>query len=95
MEDINKELSGFSDSPYDFRYEEKGFYRNKNGLTAEIVEKLSEDKNDPEWMRIFRLKSLQIYNELKAPEWGPDISGLNMDEIATYVLPNTKMQTKL
>lgn len=94
MEDINKELSGFSDSPYDFRYEEKGFYRNKNGLTAEIVEKLSEDKNDPEWMRIFRLKSLQIYNELKAPEWGPDISGLNMDEIATYVRPNTKMQTK-
>ena len=74
-----------TDSPYDFRYEENGFYRNKKGLTEEIVAKLSEDKNDPEWMKEFRQKSLQIYNSLSIPEWGPDISALNMDEIATYV----------
>lgn len=83
-----------TDSPYDFRYEENGFYRNKKGLTEEIVAKLSEDKNDPEWMKKFRQKSLQIYNSLSIPEWGPDISALNMDEIATYVRPNTKMQGK-
>lgn len=83
-----------SSSPYDFKYEEKGFYRNKQGLTKEIVEKLSQDKDDPEWMKEFRLKALETYNELKVPEWGPDISGLNIDEIATYVRPNTKMQTK-
>ena len=81
-------------SPYDFRYEEKGFYRNKSGLTEDIVRKLSEDKNDPEWMREFRLASLKLYNELRVPDWGPDISGLNIEEIATYVRPNTKMQTK-
>ncbi len=81
-------------SPYDFKYEEKGFYRNKAGLTEDIVRKLSEDKNDPEWMREFRLESLKIYNKLSVPDWGPDISGLNIDEIATYVRPNTKMQTK-
>ncbi|MDE7139889.1 MAG: Fe-S cluster assembly protein SufB, partial [Treponemataceae bacterium] len=34
-----------------------------------------------------------LYNELRVPEWGPDISALNMAEIATYVRPNTKMQT--
>lgn len=94
MEELKKEIKPIDSSPYDFRYEEKGFYRSKNGLTKEIVEKLSEDKNDPEWMRNFRLKSLDIYNELKAPEWGPDISDLNMDEIATYVRPNTTMQTR-
>ncbi|WP_147613972.1 Fe-S cluster assembly protein SufB [Treponema pectinovorum] len=86
------DIPEISQSPYDFRYEEKGFYRNKKGLTKEIVEKLSEDKDDPLWMREFRLKSLEIYNSLKEPEWGPDISDLNMDEIATYVRPNTKMQ---
>ena len=94
MAEKNNEIPEISESPYDFRYEEKGFYRNKQGLTKEIVEKLSEDKHDPEWMREFRLKALETYNELKVPEWGPDISGLNMEEIVTYVRPNTQMQTK-
>ncbi len=90
----NTDTQDLSSSPYDFKYEEKGFYRNKQGLTKEIVEKLSQDKDDPEWMKEFRLKALETYNALKIPEWGPDISGLNIDEIATYVRPNTKMQTK-
>lgn len=81
-------------SPYDFRNEEHGAYRNKAGLTEAIVRQLSEDKNDPDWMREFRLASLNTYNELRVPAWGPDISALNMAEIATYVRPDTKMQTK-
>lgn len=80
-------------SPYDFRNEERSAYRNKAGLTEAIVRQLSEDKNDPDWMREFRLESLKLYNELRVPEWGPDISALNMAEIATYVRPNTTMQT--
>ena len=95
MEKTEKDkIEEISSSPYDFRYEEKGFYRNSTGLTKEIVEQLSKDKNDPEWMRQFRLKSLELYENLKMPEWGPDISGLNINEIATYVRPNTKMQGK-
>ena len=50
MEKDNKiDISKFSEkpdssSPYDFRYDEKEgeFYRNKTGLTAEIVSKLSD-----------------------------------------------------
>lgn len=79
---------------YDIKDEEKDAYRIEEGLTPEIVEKLSKEKNDPEWMREFRLNSLKIYNELKVPEWGPSIDGLNMDEIVTYVRPNTKMSAK-
>ncbi len=82
-------------SMYDFRYEEtEDFYRIESGLTPEIVETLSKEKGDPEWMREFRLNSLRIYNELRVPEWGPSIEGLNIDKIATYVRPNTKMQGK-
>nr|WP_318660417.1 Fe-S cluster assembly protein SufB [uncultured Treponema sp.] len=82
-------------SMYDFRYEEtKDFYRIKNGLTEEIVETLSKEKGDPEWMREFRLNSLKVYNELKVPEWGPSIDDLDIENIATYVRPNTKMQAK-
>ena len=86
VEDIDRSL-------YDFRYEEKDgeFYKIKEGLTEDIVLEISEKKNDPEWMRDFRLKSLDIYNKSEMPNWGPDISGLNVDNIVTYVKPNTEM----
>ena len=87
VEDIDRSL-------YDFRNEDKDAYRISEGLTREIVEQISREKHDPEWMREFRLKSLEIYNSIQMPQWGPSIEGLNMDNIVTYVRPNTKMQGK-
>ncbi|MDD6899238.1 MAG: Fe-S cluster assembly protein SufB, partial [Treponema porcinum] len=87
IQDINREF-------YDFRYEEseKDFYRIEAGLSPEIVKKLSQEKGDPEWMAEFRLKSLEIYNKTGvSASWMPDITGLNMENIATYVRPKTKM----
>ena len=85
VEDIDR-------SVYDIRDEEKDAYRLEEGLTADIVEKLSKEKHDPEWMREFRLKSLEVYNNMKVPDWGPSIDGLDMDNIATYVKPKTEMK---
>lgn len=79
-------------SVYDIRDKEHDAYRIEAGLTPEIVDKISKEKNDPEWMHEFRLKSLEIYNGMKIPDWGPSIEGLDMEHIATYVRPNTKMQ---
>ena len=90
-----KEKSQVADidrSIYDIRDEENDAYRMQSGLTPEIIEKLSEEKNDPVWMQQFRLQSLQIYNETPVPNWGPSLEGLDIDNIATYVRPNTKMQ---
>ena len=81
-------------SLYDFRNEEKDAYRVKAGLTPEIVEKISKEKGDPEWMTLFRLQSLQVYNETVFPDWGPPIDELDMNNIVTYVRPNTKMSAK-
>lgn len=79
-------------SVYDIRDKEHDAYRIEAGLTPEIVDKISKEKNDPEWMHEFRLKSLEIYNGMKIPDWGPSIESLDMEHIATYVRPNTKMQ---
>ncbi len=87
VEDVDRSL-------YDFRNEDKDAYRIKQGLTPEIVEKISKEKNDPVWMQQFRLHSLQIYNETQMPDWGPSIEGLDMDNIVTYVRPNTHMTAK-
>ena len=87
VDDIDRSL-------YDFRNEDKDAYRIQEGLTREIVEKISREKHDPDWMLEFRLKSLEIYNSIQMPQWGPSIEGLNMENIVTYVRPNTKMQGK-
>mgnify|MGYP000769701976 CR=1 FL=1 len=62
VDDINR-------SVYDIKNEENDSYRIKQGLTPEIVEKISEEKHDPAWMREFRLKSLETvsYTHLTLP----------------------------
>ncbi len=76
-------------SMYDFRKEEDA-WRVDSGLTEEIVRQISEEKNDPDWMRDFRLHSLEIFNRTSMPDWGPSIQGLDMEHIVTYVRPNTE-----
>lgn len=85
VEDIDRELY---DEHNPFVYS----YKAEKGLTAEIVREISRKKDEPEWMTEFRLKSLEIYNKLDVPPWGPDIGELDIDNIVTYVKPPTEMQ---
>ncbi|MBR2672718.1 MAG: Fe-S cluster assembly protein SufB [Oscillospiraceae bacterium] len=86
IEDVNREF-------YDFRFEEgDDVFRVSEGLTEAIVSEISREKNDPDWMREFRLRSLEIYKRTDMPDWGPPIDGLNMDNIVTYVRPNAGMK---
>lgn len=88
----NKTVTDIDRSIYDIRDKENNDYRMRSGLTEEIVLKLSEEKNDPDWMREFRLRSLEIYNRLDIPDWGPPLSGLDIDNISTYVRPKSNMK---
>lgn len=95
MAEIQKtQVNEIDRSFYDFRYEVDAAYQTEAGLSREIVEQISREKDDPEWMREFRLKSLDIYNRTPLPTWGPPLDGLNMENIVTYVRPNTEMQAK-
>ena len=89
IEDVDRSL-------YDFRYEEKAedFYRVDEGLDPEIVEQISNEKNDPQWMHDLRMKSLEIYNRKSIPDWGPSIDGLDMNRIVTYVRSKSRMSAK-
>jgi len=68
-------------------------YKIKKGLTEDIVREISKIKNEPQWVLDIRLKALETYYKLELPKWGPDLSELNMDEIATYVKPKTELNT--
>lgn len=80
-------------SLYDFAKGEEGFERLDAGLTPAIVEEISRRKNEPAWMLDFRLQSLETYYELDVPDWGPSLEGLDIDNIVTYVKPNTEQQS--
>ena len=87
------EVKDIDRSMYDFRYSEDDAFKLDEGLTPEIVAQISKEKNDPEWMAEFRQKSLELYNKMDIPDWGPSIEGLDMDHILTYVRPkDNKMQ---
>ena len=79
---------------YDFRDEGTERSRVDEGLTEDIVRRISEEKKDPDWMREFRLKALNLYDKIPVPDWGPSIEGLDMDNIVTYVRPKSDMRAR-
>lgn len=62
----------------------------KSGLSRALVERISADKGEPEWMLEKRLKALKLFEEASMPMWGPDLSALRLDEITYYVRPDAK-----
>lgn len=71
---------------YNFRTESTAVFKARKGLDRTIVAQISEMKNEPDWMRDFRLKSLDIFNAKKMPTWGGDIA-VNFQDIFYYLKP--------
>ncbi|MCR4648224.1 MAG: Fe-S cluster assembly protein SufB [Lachnospiraceae bacterium] len=87
-------IEDIDESIYDFRFEEDEEDILGRGIGADLIDEISKEKNDPEWMRAFRQKSLKIFHNTKMPQWGPSIEGLDMDRIVTYIRPKAKMRNK-
>ena len=58
------------------------------GLTEDTVRKISAEQEEPEWMLDHRLECLKIFKNMKLPTRGPDLSGLNLDDIVYYAKPH-------
>jgi Fe-S cluster assembly protein SufB len=74
---------------YDFRTISKAVFKARKGLDAEIVNQISEMKGEPEWMRDFRLKSLETFYAKPMPNWGGNID-INFQDIFYYLKPTDK-----
>lgn len=85
IEDIDR---GIYDVKNEFTYK----YKSDKGLTPEIIVEISKEKNEPQWMTDFRLRSLEIYNNKPIPTWGVDLTDLHMENIITYIRPDTDMK---
>lgn len=84
LDEINRNI-------YDIKNKDDYEFKIKKGLTKEIVEEISKRKNEPGWMKEIRLKAVDVYESLELPTWGPDLSELDMNDIATYVKPKTSL----
>ena len=51
------------------------FFKSGRGLSHELVEAISEHKNEPDWMRKFRHQSLDYFLARPLPGWGGDLTG--------------------
>lgn len=87
--EANREIS-VDRSTYDSFNEEKLTYKAKPGLTEDLVREISKTKNEPEWMLKKRLEGFKAWQELKTPEWGPDISDLDIDKLHLFMRPDAK-----
>ncbi len=85
--DVGEYKYGFRDST------DKYHYKSKRGLTREVVEEISSMKGEPEWMRSFRLKALDIFNAKPMPTWGNTrlLNEIDFDDIYYYIKPSERM----
>jgi Fe-S cluster assembly protein SufB len=66
------------------------FFKSGRGLSPELVAAISEHKNEPDWMRKFRLKSLEYFMARPLPTWGGDVTGIDFENIFYYIRPTEK-----
>jgi len=85
-----KETEIVEEYKYGFHDKDVSVFRTGRGLTREVVEEISRQKNEPQWMLDERLKALEIFYSKPMPQWGGDLSELNFDEIVYYVKPSEK-----
>ena len=72
---------------WEFHDPERSVYSTGRGLNKNVVEEISEIKKEPDWMRRLRLRSLEIFLSKPVPTWGPDLSGIEWDNIKYYTRP--------
>lgn len=75
---------------YGFHDDVKPVFTTGDGLSEDVIRKISKAKEEPEWMLDFRLKSLELFHKIPMPSYGPDLSDLNFDEINYFIRSSDK-----
>ena len=73
---------------YDFKDSETNYvFKSERGLSPSVIRQISAMKNEPEWMLEYRLKAYEHFMRRPMPNWGADLSELDLNEIFFYVRP--------
>ena len=93
IEELNPGLKGLG--RYDFGWADSDVAgaSAKRGLNTDVVEDISNRKNEPEWMLKLRLKSLRLFDRKPMPSWGSDLTGIDFQNIKYFVKSTEKQAT--
>ena len=80
------------DYKYGFSTQTESVITSGKGLSKEVVQFISNAKNEPDWMKKFRLDSYKAFIEKENPNWGPDLSGINFDDYTYYIKSTEKTE---
>ncbi len=75
---------------YGWHDESKPVFEPKRGLSSDVVEEISALKDEPRWMRDLRLKAYRHFERRPMPQWGSDLSGIDLDSIFYFVRSTEK-----
>jgi len=80
------------DYKYGFKTETKSIRETKRGLSESVVREISEIKKEPKWMLEVRLDALKTFYEMSDPNWGPDLTDIDFNDIIYYIKPSDKVE---
>src|SRR5699024_6903279 len=72
------------DYDYGFSDDVQPIYSTGRGLTEATVREISAEKDEPEWMLNYRLRAYRTYQKMPMPDFGPDLSDLDLDHMLYY-----------
>src|SRR5215471_17146060 len=88
--EIVKGIGSDYEVKYGFHVPEDYFFKSGRGLNHELIDAISSHKDEPDWMRKFRHKSLDYFEARPLPRWGGDVSRIDFDNIYYYIKPTEK-----
>lgn len=62
------------------------------GINEDVVRKISEYKNEPEWMLEYRLNAYRIFEKMPMQNWGPDLSEIDFQDFTYYRTVSNKTE---
>ncbi|HEV3473388.1 MAG TPA: Fe-S cluster assembly protein SufB, partial [Actinomycetota bacterium] len=65
----------------------------QKGVSHDVIDMMSDRKGEPDWMRKFRHKSLDVFYRKPMPTWGADLSGIDFDDIYYYIKPMNQVKS--
>ncbi|MEM4312101.1 MAG: Fe-S cluster assembly protein SufB [Nitrososphaerales archaeon] len=88
MISMQEQLS-FDYSKYNFRDSVEYEILFPKGLNENIIEEISRIKDEPEWMKKFRLRAYEVFKRKPMPIWGADLSKIDFNDIHYYAKPTS------
>src|SRR5690606_10635069 len=85
IEELNPGLKDIGRYEYGWSDSDAAGESAKRGLNEEVVRDISDRKDEPQWMRDLRLKSLRRFGKKPMPSWGSDLTGIDFQNIKYFV----------